>query len=764
MATSPEKTPDIEAPRVAALIDRLIRWRLPLLVIGILLAVLAYAPSRQVRFDQSIENMFAVDDPLLVPYRQMNRTFGGNEVVLAAYIDPQVLSVTGMERLTAVTERLSKVSGVRAVQSLSNTPLGNSIANPNNPLSGKLLSLFEGYAIGTDRQTVAIVCLLKRQGETVPSTETVDQLRTIIQEQPSGMLAGEPVMIVDGFRYLEADGRLLMTISTALLILTILLCFRSFRWVLIPLAVVQLTLWLTLASLSWLDLKLTLVSSMLSAIVTIVGIATVMHLVVRFRDERARGNTPKQSLRIAGIVLAGPIVSACVTDTVGCGSLLLARVGPVQDFGAMTAIGLTLILLSSILLVPGLALLGRWDTDPKRSWGEDRLDLGLYRAIDSVERHPWLYGGVALLLAVLALIGTTRLDIESDFTKNFRAGSPLVRSYEMVETRLGGAGVWELIIPAPQQLNAEFLLRVSQLESRLRSEATVENAEGQQVSGLTKVFSLADVVQAVSPLSLETLSQMPAGVSTSALNVLGDWMPQTISAMHANDPENPTQYYFRIMLRSNERQSAAQKKQLIATVERIGLETFGPVQLPDGTVQSGAKVTGFFVLLTHLIDSLLRDQWLTFLVATAGMWLVMLVVFRSMVLATIGLVPNVLPVFMMTGLMGWLGLQLNMGAAVIAAFSMGLSVDSTVHYIVDFRRARQAGGSMRAALDAAQQSAGRAAVFATLALVVGFSALCFSEFVPTIYFGALTSLTMLGGLAGNLLLLPLLLRLLSREG
>jgi predicted RND superfamily exporter protein len=170
------------------------------------------------------------------------------------------------------------------------------------------------------------------------------------------------------------------------------------------------------------------------------------------------------------------------------------------------------------------------------------------------------------------------------------------------------------------------------------------------------------------------------------------------------------------------------------------------------------------VLLTRLIDSLLSDQWITFAAATAGMWCVMFVVFKNPILAAIGLVPSVLPVFVTLGTLGWLGVPLNMGAAVIAAFSMGLSVDATVHYIVDFQRARRQGLAFREALDAAQQSAGRAAFFATLALVIGFSALCTSEFVPTIYFGALTAITMLFGLAGNLVVLPLLLRICVRDG
>ena len=170
------------------------------------------------------------------------------------------------------------------------------------------------------------------------------------------------------------------------------------------------------------------------------------------------------------------------------------------------------------------------------------------------------------------------------------------------------------------------------------------------------------------------------------------------------------------------------------------------------------------MLLTHLIDSMLRDQWAAFGVATAGIGLMMLVAFRSPILAAVTLVPNVLPILVVTGLMGWAGLKINMGAAMIAAVSMGLSIDSSIHYVAAFRRARGEGRSLDDALAVVQRSVGRAMVFSTIALIVGFSILTTSDFVPTVYFGVLVSLTMLGGLAGNLVILPVLLKLTAKAG
>jgi uncharacterized protein len=161
---------------------------------------------------------------------------------------------------------------------------------------------------------------------------------------------------------------------------------------------------------------------------------------------------------------------------------------------------------------------------------------------------------------------------------------------------------------------------------------------------------------------------------------------------------------------------------------------------------------------------MLGDQWRTFFVCTIGIFAMLLVAFRSVRLSLIALVPNLLPIYVVMGMMGWLGLRMNMGAAMIAAVSMGQTVDSSLHYLVCFQRARKSGMSVNAALTSVQQTVGQSMIFSTIALIIGFGVLITSEFVPTIYFGALMSLAMLGGLFGNLVALPLLLSWTERDG
>jgi predicted RND superfamily exporter protein len=274
---------------------------------------------------------------------------------------------------------------------------------------------------------------------------------------------------------------------------------------------------------------------------------------------------------------------------------------------------------------------------------------------------------------------------------------------------------------------------------------------------------LADAVVAGAP---QLSSTSPSNftnelVARSGLGLMRARIPAFYDALYAEDPDQPGGFYLRIMFRAREQQGAAEKRALIARLEQLGREYF-----PNEERQ--VEVTGFFVLLAHLIDNIVKDQWTTFAIAIAGIGATMLIAFRSVPLALIALVPNALPVLVVSGLMGWMkwlgwfDFRINMGSAMIAAVSLGLSIDSSIHYIFAYRRARSFGNSTGDAIAAAHGTVGLSMVFATLALIVGFSVLATSKFTPTVYFGSLVSLAMLGGLLGNLVVLPVLLRLVDR--
>ena len=802
----------------------LIAWRWPLLLLAAVLTVLALGPATRLDFDRSVENMFAPDDPLLPPYRLLKRTFRGNEVVMAAYVDPQLMTPDGYDRLARLTRQLAAVDGVAtmggqpAVMSLTSTPLGEAILDPATPGRDALLAQFEGFLVDAAHQVPAVVVLLDPARPSSDREAAVLAIREAVQQHdPSGVLVGEPAMIVEGFRLIDEDGKRLGAVASVLLMLTIALCFRSLRWILIPLALVYGTLLWTQGLLVASQIRLSMVSSMLWAIITVVGIATVMHVIVRFRENRDDGMPRVAAFHTAVAALAVPVFWACMTDAAGFSSLLAATVGPVQDFGLMMTAGALLALLAMATMVPGLALAGRWDTDPRRSWGDSLLQSGLRRLLAAILRRPWLVLAIMAVVGGGAMAGLPWLRVETDFTKNFRSGSQIVRSYSFVESRLGGAGVWDVIVPAPDTIDEEYLERLRRLSNRLRTElgtpaTTASGSSAAQAgadashepaerTGLSKVLSLADILDTARqmPLQMNTETLLAANIPIDdlgyvagawftggsegllerlppqrLLNLLGAVMPAVVGTTYGADPAwpaygilggsavavaGPPLHYSRIMLRAYERQEAEAKSQLIAAVQAICDDEMG---VSNGhTEQAGGRplVTGFFVLLASLIESMLRDQWVTFGIATAGIGAMMLVAFRSPRLALVALIPNILPILIITGVMGWLRFPINMGAAMIAAVSMGLAVDSSIHYITAFQRLRREGLGTDDALFRVQQSVGMAVAFSTLALIVGFSALCLSDFVPTMYFGILVGLAMLGGMLGNLVLLPVLLKL-----
>jgi hypothetical protein len=750
------------APVADRIAGWLIAWRVPLAVAAVALAAFSVERSRHLEFSRSIDAMFDRTDPALVPYRRIARTFGSSEVVLAAYDDPELFTPAGIDRLRTLTDQLAAMPGIASASSLASTPLGQRIIDlDSSPTARKFVRLLEGYAVGADHRTAGVVCVLAppaaglvtAREQAVSRADTIDRVRAIMDDLPAGTVAGEPVMLREGFAMLERDGNLLGTASGILAGLVLLVSFRSLRWLIVPLAVVLLALWTTRGVLAVVGLKLTMVSTMLSAMITVVGIATVTHVIVEFRRQRDLGHPAPEALQAAFAGLFWPILGAIATDVIGFGSLVFSRVGPVHDFGVMTSIGAGMVLLAVGFTVPFLALAGRFDADPRRAWGEAALDLGLDRLVRRIVQHP-----VPILVASIAAVGITMagmrwLEVETDFTRNFRDASPVVASYDMVESRLGGAGVWDVLVPASDPIDGSTVKRLTRLADRLRTEVTIPDGNGEVRPALTKVMSVADVLAAVSPVPLEQLQATRVGdwIVTRAVELLREQMPQMGRALIGRDPLDDSTW-LRMTLRARERQPTEAKRSIIAQVQRIVCE-----ECPAADGRPAGEVTGFFVLLAQLVERMLADQWLTFLIAVAGIFLLLAVAFRSPLLAAIALVPNALPIFVVLGLMGWLGARINMGTAMIAAVSMGLSVDSSIHYIVAFRRHMAAEGACAAALETAHQTAGRAMIFSTLALVVGFLALTTSGFVPTVSFGWLSCLTLLGGLVGNLVVLPVLL-------
>ncbi len=734
--------------------------------IAIVLTLAAFFPAFRLKLDRSIESLYADDDPRLVDYLESKKLFGGDEFVIVAWDEPKLLTQDGKvtagaaKRIREFSTKLSRVGGVNlaSTQDLDRV-INNAIAFAkeaaterfgDNPLLRGIAGRFalerqhdaiefsRGILIGENNRTTAIVLRLRPEEDSPVSRETtLSRIREIAAgHQPQAAVAGEPVQVFDAFEYVESDGRRLFLFSLLLLAGVLLLLFRSIRWVLLPLAVTAASVLWTRALLAISGAELSMVSSMLNSLVTIVAVATVTHVAVHFRELRRRIER-FESLRRTVIDLASPVFWTAATTAAGFLSLSSSAVMPVRSFGIMTALGAAMVLLATFMIVPAgaVANIGWRARQPnvESSSRHPRLAHVLGRMTTLAQRRARLIVLLSGVLSVVAVYGVSRLKVETDFSKNFRDDSPIVRSLDFIESRLGGAGTWEVNFPAPDRLTNEYLDRVRALAVRLRSLRIDGHAP------LTKIVAITD-----------GLDLLPEGMTSEDPNKdlaqITKLQPEFVSSLY-----NPGEGRMRIVLRSMERQSAESKRAIIEQVEATTREEFPK-----------AKASGLFVLLTYLIESLLRDQTVSFFIAGTAIFVMMFIAFRRIDLALVSLLPNVLPILVLLGGMGLAGIPVNIGTAMIASVSVGLTIDSSIHYLTAYRAAREQGRSVPMALEGTGRHVGIALVFATLALSVGFSVLAMSHFVPLIFFGVLVSLAMIGGLLGNLLLLPAFIRRVER--
>lgn len=760
-----------------------IHWRLAILAVAVFLTFLAWPIAARLTFDESIESLYADDDQHFAAYARSKSHFGGDEFAIVAWEETQLfledstsISSDSQDRIEALSKKLSAIPGV---ETGSAQHAVDALGFPYK--RDQVAKLIEGVLIGADHKTTAVVVrLLPESAAPVSRAETVAQIRHLARtHQPVAYVVGEPVQIHDMFRYVEEDGHELFQFSLALLACVLFILFRTMRWVVLPIIVVVFTIRWTEALLVLVGAQLSMVSSMMNSLVTIVGVATSTHLAMRFR-EYARTMERRPALVRAVAELVPPIFWTCATTAVGFAALLSSSITPVRSFGLMMALATLLIFIVVVLIAPGG--MARWfhRTDGMRrgstrfnSWlhmiagdpvpapAERHLVSVLQGVSQFVERRPGFVTTMALSIVLLATIGMTKLRVETDFSRNFREESELVQSLNFVETRLGGAGTWEVNFPAPAPLTDEFLATVRDLAARLRSSLLARSQEPGSATGrLTKVVSLTDGLDLVpKKIGVGFLSKSLS--LDERLALLSNMQGEVVAGLY--DPKNGR---MRIALRGLERQKSEAKLKLIAEVDEIAREVlrtsqgqYDEEQAANETELSPAPVetTGMFVLLTFLIESLLRDQLISFGIAAVGIGTMMAIAFRSFKIGLIALIPNVFPIVLVLGTMGWVGVPINIASAMIASVSMGLTVDNSVHYLSAYHRVRRSGASVHEAIARTQTQVGRSLVFANVALVAGLSVLTMSQFIPLVYFGILVSVAMLGGLAGNLFLLPLML-------
>jgi predicted RND superfamily exporter protein len=729
----------------------LVQQRNKLLLLLIVLVCCGFPVAQQLQLDQTIDSFFPPDNPDIVLLKRSRSEFGGDEFVVIAWQQPNLITVSeerdipqvsdsAQQHIDALASAVNEIPGVDPAGT-RHLPLFLDRAPKSRNTRNGMISLFEGLLISRDRSTTAIIVQLRpADSSPEPRSQTIRSIRAAVQQfRKDAVVAGEPVLIQDMFDLVERDGTLLYGVSLVVLTGVLLLIFRGIRWAFASVMVVVASVVCTRAFLVLTGLQLSMVSSVLNSLLTVISIATAMHVIVHYRELRhTLAAVPAAEQALAD--MARPVFWTAVTTAVGFGALLISDIVPVRSFSTMMASGVLTALVCLALVLPATLASGKSIRRPGDAPAEPVLSRFLTRLANVVAGHPWLAGGICFGLVAITAPGLWRLRIDSDFSHNFRDSSEIVRAVAFVESHLGPAGTWEVTFDAPEPLTAAFLDDAERLTEKLRELNTPETE--------LSVLSLNDAIDIPPRL----------GDARRRLDRLSRRQQDLVDSLYSQDSQR-----MRIVLRSREQQPSEQKLQQIAAVRDLVADHFAAEQRTAEQYRpEQVTASGLFVLMARVVDSLLRDQLNSFLVATLGILICMTIAFRSLRTGLISLLPNIFPVVVVLGALGMLDIPINMGTAMLASVSMGLTVDSTIHYITAFERARQT-QSVAAALQTAHAGAGRAVVFAHLALVAGFMVLTVSSFVPLIYFGALMSLSMISGIVGDLVLLPLFLRWTTRE-
>jgi len=775
-------------------IASLLRFRHVVLAAVGLLLVFLVASGKRVSYEQSIRSFFAEDDPTIVDYRRASAVFGDDNFVFVAYDDPALLTAGGMDRVAELAREVgaANVPGVARVESIDAMPLlwkvddgliemdrlpaflrtrakqvmeraianmapggvgggtltvGGAVrsADPNGleDLKGRLTKhpLFVGTLIDPGARTTACVVRLKKTDEH-DVKETVAALRDRADAfatrhglaRPA--VVGPPVLLADGFRSIEVDGRRLAVVGMVLIGVVTLTATQSLWWALVPL-VAGWVVWLaTEWVLATLGLKLSLSGGPLVAQIIVLTMPAASHLAIHFRDERRREGDPRVAARSTLASVWSPIFWCAATGGIGYGALVTSNVVPIQQFGWIMGLCTVLAALLVMAIAPA-AMLPPFRLElPTKFGSASPVSAGMGWITGWVYRHPAPV--VVALVAVVAPIasGVGRLTYESNYINVYKPETRVVRDYQAIESRLGGIGVVELVVPMDGPVTPEALEKFRAIESGL----VAGTGAGPRAS---YVLSLATVLDPD-----RRIAALPAASAARILSTKLDLIAASPQAELLAGFLNRGAKQARILVRLVEQQPSPAKSAIFARATGLAREAFGP----------SSSLTGLSFLMTKTTEGVILTQWTTFFWSVLGILLMLTVALRGPVMAALAIIPTLLAVALVLGLMGWLGIKLDMATALVASVALGLSVDDTFHCLLQYRR-RRASGPFEASLFGSYSVTGPGVLLSSTAVAAGFLALRLSEFTPFSNFGAMVAVATAGSTVGNILLLPACLTL-----
>ncbi len=582
-------------------------------------------------------------------------------------------------------------------------------------------------------------------------------------------LGGLPMISDDMVTFVRNDLIVFGGGVLAFLIIVLTVIFRKLRWIVLPLLSCFYAGLIMVGVLGLSGWNVTVISSNFLALMLIVTISMSIHLIVRYRQlHRDRPDDDQLALvRSTTHKMVKPCLYTALTTIIGFGSLVVSDIKPVIDFGWMMSAGLAVTFVTSFLLFPTL-LMVMGKTRSKPTFGSDRFLLPAYLA-----RLTELQGNKILVLAVILTVvsaaGIAQLRVENSFINYFSDDTEIYQGLKLIDEKLGGTTPLEILINFGD--DSEDLLTPEDLEGLTEDEIRMEREFAESLANSPEYWFTADKVQSIKNVHdyLDGLPEIGKVLSlASAVRVAEELAEDELDAMmlallytkippevrkdlidpYVSIDDNEARLVARVL----DSKPDLRRNELLETVRRDLVEKLG-------FEEQDVTVNGLLVLYNNMLQSLFSSQIKTIGVVMLGIAIMFLVLFRSVKLAIIGILPNLLGAGVVLGVMGWAKIPMDMMTITIAAITIGIAVDNGIHYIYRFREEYALTNNYVETMRICHSNIGKAVFYTTLTIIIGFSILVFSNFNPTIYFGVLIASAMFIALLAALTVLPKLILL-----
>ncbi|WP_150912594.1 efflux RND transporter permease subunit [Marinobacter halotolerans] len=604
---------------------------------------------------------------------------------------------------------------------------------------------------------------------------TISNVRDILdsyRDRAEIYLGGVPMIVADMIRFIQNDLSTFGVGVLLFLLLTLAIIFRQWRWVLVPLLCCSFTVWLMIGYLSWMRWPVTVISSNFVSLLLIMTLSLTIHLIVRYREFQHDDPEAESQdiLRRTLLAMIKPCFYMAITTIVAFGSLTFSGIRPVIDFGWMMTLGLMVAFLITFIVFPALLALMPPPLDDRVK--SDRVPF-TDRFANFTERFGKTVFVGSGIIAVLCVIGLNRLTVENSFINYFKSSTEIHQGMVTIDNRLGGTTPLDIVITDEAPPEAEAQPGGDPFASGC--DPFVEDCGGdeeyrdtwftyQKMERLRKVHNYLDSLPQTGKVlsivtTLDILARVNGGEPLDALQLafVPSQIPKDLKDIlltpYISEEHDQSRFSIRVLETSQD----LERDQLLENIRTHLTEDMG---FQDDQVQ----ITGMMVMYNNMLQSLFDSQIKTIGVVFLAIMAMFLVLFRSVKLALVGMAPNLIAAGSVLGLMGWLGVPLDMMTITVAAITVGIAVDDTIHYIHRFKTEFTKDGDYIATMHRCHRSIGQAMFFTSLTIITGFSILVLSNFIPTIYFGLFTGFAMFMALLGALTLLPRLIVLVKPFG